>query len=727
MTTMCTPGPATPPLRRAHLAIPTLLLALTACAGRTEPVPAPAPAAAAEVPTLHRVLRPDVALELSMNPLDGQRARLAGTLVERQDVQLRLALTNPETGMPLRNVRPIAWIDRRTSAEPTPLEQCRQKVGMYLQGKLYPAHAVKAHADVDLNSFYIIALTQGHHIAVIDPILSFSRTQMYTTVPLDSRGEDWVLDRGQRWLYVTMPAVDRVAVVNTDTWRIAHRLEVGVTPTRLLLHPDGRLLWVTTEPAGGMGGLTVIEVATHAVRGRIETGEGPHALTLSPDGRRLFVANAGSGTVSVIDAERLEKLGDVPTGSRPIELAISPMDGMLYIAHEGDGTLAVLDVQTLTVVKRHQLEPGLRTIRFPQPSPPAHPAADLAAHAEHADHDGHADHDEHAEPHEHAGHLHAAEREMEAHAHGPAVRGAERYGYALNPRTNRLYVIDVAAGAVIRSDSVGDGPDQITFTPGYAYIRSMRSSQIAIIPLANPLEGGSGLNFSFPAGQVAPADGGMPAAAAALTTTMGMHEAVLVPNPKERRIYQYHYMPNMMMPMMDGSFSTFAFEPRAVLTVRRGLHEVEPGIYSATIRLPAEGDYDLVFLLDDPRVMSCLDGITAVADPALHAGRVAPQFELSGTERRLETGANEVVFRLKDRLTGKPLAAVEDLIVVVAAPGIRQVRAPARPQEDGLYRATVDVPSAPVYYLTVRAASLSVPLSESPVVMMRGTAMLPDQ
>ncbi len=52
------------------------------------------------------------------------------------------------------------------------------------------------------------------------------------------------------------------------------------------------------------------------------------------------------------------------------------------------------------------------------------------------------------------------------------------------------------------------------------------------------------------------------------------------------------------------------------MVVDRSLRETLPGTYTANVKLPQGGHYDLAFLLDSPRVINCFD--VAVKDnPAM--------------------------------------------------------------------------------------------------------------
>jgi YVTN family beta-propeller protein len=51
--------------------------------------------------------------------------------------------------------------------------------------------------------------------------------------------------------------------------------------------------------------------------GYVKVGEVPDWLTFTPDGKLVYVANAGSNTVSVIDAAARKELTRIPVGEVP--------------------------------------------------------------------------------------------------------------------------------------------------------------------------------------------------------------------------------------------------------------------------------------------------------------------------------------------------------------------------------------------------------------------------
>jgi YVTN family beta-propeller protein len=104
------------------------------------------------------------------------------------------------------------------------------------------------------------------------------------------------------------------------------------------------------------GTVSVIDTTTNAVTGTIAVGSFPFGVAVSPDGSSLYVANARSGTVSVIAAAGNAVI-NVPgscspaigVGSFPQGVAVTPDGRKVYVANAGDNTVSVIDTGTNAV------------------------------------------------------------------------------------------------------------------------------------------------------------------------------------------------------------------------------------------------------------------------------------------------------------------------------------------------------------------------------------------
>ena len=91
--------------------------------------------------------------------------------------------------------------------------------------------------------------------------------------------------------------------------------------------------------------------AAHAeqVVATIHVGSGPLAIEANPNTNRIYVADSGSGDVSVIDGSTNGVIDVISVGSGPHNIKVNPITNMIYVASSGNG-INVIDGRTDTVV-----------------------------------------------------------------------------------------------------------------------------------------------------------------------------------------------------------------------------------------------------------------------------------------------------------------------------------------------------------------------------------------
>jgi DNA-binding beta-propeller fold protein YncE len=277
---------------------------------------------------------------------DGVSVELSMTPVKGNDVEVSFKVTS-EDGKPITGLNPIGWIDRYTAA-PTD-ESCKAKVKSFLGGSL------QARPEADLNKYAIITLNRDGTVAVIDPLFGFGGSKLLALVILGGEGADWTLTPDHQMLFVSVPVLNEVVAVDTQTWKIATRIAVGQKPQRMALQPDAGYLWVATEK-----GASVIDVAERRTIANVPM-TGSRDFTFSRDSRYAFVA--GSEGVSVVDVRKPEQARTVATGKTPVALAYSTLSNAVYAGLE-DGTVVVIDAASHEVRSRVATAAGLRTIGF---------------------------------------------------------------------------------------------------------------------------------------------------------------------------------------------------------------------------------------------------------------------------------------------------------------------------------------------------------------------------
>ncbi len=590
-------------------------------------------------------------IEFSVEPLSSdkreRRELLAGT-----EATVRFKIVEATGKKAVSNLRPAAWIDRREVTQTPNPRECREKIQQFLQ----PSFGRRPTAD--LNSYFILALNREPNISVIDPVSGFGGSKLYTLLPLSSSGEDWVMSSDQKRLYVSMPLINQVAVIDLPTWKLITNIDAGVKPTRVALQHDGRYLWVGNDATDNTDdGVTVIDTEALKVAARIRTGAGHHDITFTNDDSLAFVTNKQDGTLSVVDVRKLAKVRDVKVGSLPAAVVISSLSKSIYVANEGDGTIVALDSSRFEILARIKGQPGLRAIRISS--------------------DG-------------------------------------RFGFVVNPTTNTVYIFDVSSNRLIHAVPVGLGADQITFTTQFAYVRSAGNEFVTMIKIA---ELGKEASISrFPAGQRAPKES--PASSLADAVVPGPEDgSVLVANPADQTIY--FYTEGMAAPM--GSFQNYRRDPKALLVLDNGLREAPSGVYTTTIRFAEAGHYDVAFLLDSPRVVNCFD-ITVVENPGLPkptpvAIKIEPLIKVAA----LSVGERySLRFKVTDAISNQPKLNLEDMgVLVFLAPGIWQQREVAKPVGDGVYEVSFVPPQSGVYYVYFQSPSLGIRFNQLPSLTLQ--------
>jgi hypothetical protein len=169
-----------------------------------------------------------------------------------------------------------------------------------------------------------------------------------------------------------------------------------------------------------------------------------------------------------------------------------------------------------------------------------------------------------------------------------------------------------------------------------------------------------------------------------------------------------------------GSFQTYGNIPRAIAVVDRSLRETAPGVYSTSMKLPASGNYDIAFLIDNPLVDHCFD-MDVKPDPAV-AQSVAPlQVEYLSHEPKVGVGEKiKLQFRATDPKTKTPKSGLEDIRVFhFLVPGIRQDWIWAKPLSDGFYEAELTFPEPGFYYVFLECPSLGIGFTKLPSLIVQ--------
>ena len=597
------------------------------------------------VPSLKDVIIQRGPVPVSLNEI------AASEMVQGQPAVFQFKLTDA-AGAPMAGLRLAAWMDH-ASGKPADKSTCHSKIQSFLQMQL------SARPEVDLNTYYVLALTQESSVLVVDPRIGFGSSKLYAAVDLAAPGTDWVLTRDTDRLFISMPSLNQVAVVDTVAFRVQANIDAGEKPSRLSIQPDGKYLWIGSDamekPA--TSGITVIDAATLRVVARIPTGKGHHEIAFD-ENQKVYVTNQGDGTVSIISAQNLSKLQDVPAGKDPVALAYSARGKSMYVVSRSDGRITVISAENQKVTGGLAAKPGLTALKITP--------------------DG-------------------------------------RWGFVANGTESNVLLFDVSSNQFVQKYEVGRYPDQLALTDSYVYVRSRESEHVTLIPLADV--GSTSQTAEFPAGEVAP-EGLAEGLASPVAPSLDGASAFIA-NPADRRIY--YYQEGMAAPM--GSIEGYGKTPKATMVLDRSIHETAPGIYSVALRLPKPGVYDVPLFVDSPSLSHCFDYTVQVnpllkkekLDP-IYLRAVKNNLQVRPGEPA------QLQFTLIDPETMKPRDGIKDVeVTVLLAEGLRQMRFSADPVGNGLYQFTFTPPKDGVYYAMVQIPSLKVKANLLPYLMIRAT------
>jgi len=188
----------------------------------------------------------------------------------------------------------------------------------------------------------------GSSLTVID----LPGSRVVKTIDLGDYGRPhgllWLPDG--RHALVTAEANRALLVIDVDRGRI----EKAVITDQAVSHMvavalGGKRAFVANI---GSGTVSVIDIADGTLLKTITTGAGAEGITSSADGHEVWVTNRAADTVSVIDAKSLEVVANIECASFPIRAKTTPDGKHVLVSCARSGDLAVIDTATRKVVRR---------------------------------------------------------------------------------------------------------------------------------------------------------------------------------------------------------------------------------------------------------------------------------------------------------------------------------------------------------------------------------------
>ena len=181
-----------------------------------------------------------------------------------------------------------------------------------------------------------------------------------------ARRVDWILGTGQNRTHMvnvrrdlsrivttnvasgTISIIDRVSAPRPD-WNETV-VPVGRGDEGFDISPDGREIWVANA---GDGTISVVDSATKAVTATIAANvNGANRLKFTPDGKLVVVSLIRSPEVVVLSAADRKQVKRIPVGHGAEGVLMDPAGTRVFVSATPDDYVAVIDLKTLAVTGR---------------------------------------------------------------------------------------------------------------------------------------------------------------------------------------------------------------------------------------------------------------------------------------------------------------------------------------------------------------------------------------
>ena len=132
-----------------------------------------------------------------------------------------------------------------------------------------------------------------------------------------------------------------ITVIDLKSAKVAATWSLGeyTKPHGLAVSRDGKLVWVTTE---GAKAVLELDAATGKIRNAWKTDQDvSHMVVATGDEKKLYVANIGSGSVTVID-RAANKVRSVKTGAGAEGIDASPDGKEIWVTNRAANTISVI-------------------------------------------------------------------------------------------------------------------------------------------------------------------------------------------------------------------------------------------------------------------------------------------------------------------------------------------------------------------------------------------------
>lgn len=159
---------------------------------------------------------------------------------------------------------------------------------------------------------------------------------------------------GANTVAVTVEANKALLLVDIESGKILQAIETDQNVSHMVVLSNDRSRAFVANI--GSGSLTVIDLVGNKRVRNIPTGAGAEGIDMTPDGKEVWVTNRGANTVSVIDVMTLEITATLESESFPIRAKVTPDGKYVLVSNAQSGDVAVFDARGKKEVRRVKME-----------------------------------------------------------------------------------------------------------------------------------------------------------------------------------------------------------------------------------------------------------------------------------------------------------------------------------------------------------------------------------
>lgn len=159
---------------------------------------------------------------------------------------------------------------------------------------------------------------------------------------------------GKNTVAVTVEANKALLLVDIQTGKVLQAIETDQNVSHMVVVSQDRSRAFVANI--GSGSLTVIDLKENKRVRNIPTGAGAEGIDITPDGREVWVTNRGANTVSVVDAMTLDITATLYSESFPIRAKVTPDGKHVLVSNAQSGDVTVFDAKEKKEIRRVKME-----------------------------------------------------------------------------------------------------------------------------------------------------------------------------------------------------------------------------------------------------------------------------------------------------------------------------------------------------------------------------------